>query len=210
MTGLIFVIYSNRKIKDQRLYDLPEEEDVGKSAAYNKELREKLIKYFCLSASQTRDILKEYDEDRIKENLKYVEEKYDRGLINDIGPYTIKAIKEDYRLQRSFFDVEKDEKEKQKQHEDALKRLSERLEDEYRSLRASEAEKLKKTLSEAEIEQIEAMVNSKLQEKGQDGIGRKIFFRIAMEDYLAKRSGLESFEEWRKNNKYFECKQCNL
>ncbi len=197
VTGLTFVIYRKKEEPAENLWEVPEEAELEKSGISNKELYEKLVKYFCLSNAQAQEIVKKYDTERIEENLSYVEDKYNKSLISDIAPYTIKAIKEDYRLQRSLFDIEKEEKEQEQEKRNALQRLSERLEEEYRSLKVSAAKKMRESLSEAEISQIEAMVEQDLEKKGQTGIGKDLFFRLGMEEHLARKAGLPAFTEWR-------------
>ena len=66
----------------------------------------------------------EYEENpqRVMANLAYVEKRYKKGEIEKIGPYTVKAIEENYNDQLSLFEVEKQAEEAKKEALAAEKR----------------------------------------------------------------------------------------
>jgi plasmid replication initiation protein len=162
----------------------------------NLELYERLQQYFCLSPAQARDILSNYQEDNIIENLNHVERRYEKGEIKDIGAYTLKAVKENIRDQLSLFDVEKKQESERRKQVEAEKQRQERLESDYKAFRYNEVEKYKKTLPETELGQIEVAVSEEVKNKSKSGIGFKTFVRLELEKKLASLVGIPSFEDW--------------
>ena len=76
-----------------------------------KELYERMTKYFCLSDKQAKEILNSmFDLDQVEAILEMMERKVRRDEIkSNLGAYTYKALKEDYRPKRSFFEIEKEQ-----------------------------------------------------------------------------------------------------
>lgn len=195
--GLIFLIRSNKTHKQKQ--EASEELLISKIA--NKELYQKLKDYFCLSSAQIQKVLKEHDEDskRILDNLAYVENKYQRGEIKNIGAYTLKAIQENYSNQSSMFDIEKQENEEQERKKEAQKCRIDQLKENYDIYYKQEAEKARESLLEAKLEALKQEVWMVVKEKyGENGVGLNTFHRIILTDRLAKMAGALNFKEWKK------------
>ena len=129
VTGLIFFIQINNTQKQKP--ETPEELLILKTA--NKELYQKLQDYFCLSPVQAQMVLKKYDKDPecILNNLAYIERKYQKSEVGNIGAYTLKTIQENYNSQPSMFDIEKKQEEEQKRKKEAQERRIEQLKENY-------------------------------------------------------------------------------
>lgn len=194
--GLIFLIQSNKK--GQKKQDVSDELLVLKTA--NKELYQKLQSYFCLSSDQAEKVLKEYSKDpeRILDNIAYVEKKYQKREVENIGAYTLKAIQENYSSQPSMFDIEKQRKEEQKREKEAQERRIEQLKEGYDKYYRQEAKKVKEGLSGAKLEALDSEVWAAVKEKyRENSFGLKAFHRINLTDRLAKIAGVLDFEEWK-------------
>jgi hypothetical protein len=94
------------------------------------------------------------DLDQVEDILGMVERKTKRDEILNIGAYTFKALKEDYRPKKSLFIIEK-EQEAQNRKEREIKEakekeIIERLFQEYRSYKQKETDEYIFTLSEKE------------------------------------------------------------
>ncbi|MCE5251369.1 replication initiation protein, partial [bacterium] len=122
VVGIVFRIYPNRQQQPDELPD---------SLTTRTDIRQRLREYFCLSESQASDIIERYDEDRILANLAYVEVKQKQGAVKNIGAYTLKAIEEDYRIQKSRFDTDKERERRNNAAREAQKRLSQVRERDY-------------------------------------------------------------------------------
>ena len=199
VSGIVFHIQNNRRKKAAQE---PEEKQDTDSKAANPELNQRLREYFCLSENQAEEVLRRFSKDRILENLAYVEDKQKKDLIDNIGPYTFKAINDDYRLQISLFDVEKEEKEAQQRKKQIEEELSEKLNKDYEKYRKGEVAKIKKGLPEAEIKEIESSLKEELKEKyGKDNIALKKLIEVGVTKRLAERAGVIGREEWIKQQK---------
>ena len=190
--GLIFLIQSN-KAQQQKQDDL-------KQQTADKELYQKLQDYFCLSPIQIQEVLKEYDKnpERILDNLAYVENKYQKGEVENIGAYTLKAIHENYSSQPSMFDIEKQEKENQEREKEAQERRTEQLKEDYDRYYRQEAKRARDGLTEAQLKELDSEVWTAVKEKyGKNRFGLKAFHRINLTDRLAKIAGALNFEEWK-------------
>jgi len=197
VVGIIFRIKQNTPKRGKTAA-----KEIEGAQIINPELYDRLQSYFCLSAGQAQEILNKYDEERISQNLAYVEDKKKRGLIENIGPYTLKAIHEDYRQQMSLFEVEEKEKKAQDQKKEAEKRLLERLDEDFSKYRREEVETFKKSLSQAKLKALEGGVKEKLAAKyGNRSLGLKKLIEIELTKNLAKMAGLPSREEWIENEK---------
>ena len=165
------------------------------------ELAQRLRDYFCLSQSQAQDIIERYDEERIKANLAYVEDKLKQGAVKNIGPYTLKAIEEDYRIQKSRFELDKEQSLLASEAQEAQKRHSENREREYDIFRRNMIETFKKGLSEAKFQKIKDEVRREVIEKY--GEGNPMFeklLEIAVNNRLAKLAAIPSIETWSKSD----------
>jgi plasmid replication initiation protein len=165
------------------------------------ELYERLQKYFCLSPPQAQEVLNTYDEKYVLENLAYVENKNKKGKIKNIGAYTIKALKEDYRNQKSQFEIDKEDAIKKQQKEKSQKELEEKQQIEYAKYKRNKADEYRKKLSHQELQLIkeECQKQAEIESEGNEFLF-KFLMRTKMEDYLAQKTGVLPFEEWQKLN----------
>ena len=136
--------------------------------AENEHLYDRLQDYFCLSADKAQEIITTYSQERIFKNLAYVEERYKEGKIKEIGPYTIKAIEEDYNPQRSLFDIEKEQQKRAKKAAEKEKQLHEELKLKYDEYRAEKIKEYKKHFTKEDIELIEKSIAAEEEKKQQN------------------------------------------
>ncbi|MFA5261455.1 MAG: replication initiation protein [Candidatus Omnitrophota bacterium] len=187
--GIVFNIVSKGKEPDETPATLTD----------RNELKERLHDYFCLSESQAEDIIERYDEDHIMANLAYVEEKQKQGAVKNIGPYTLKAIEEDYRIQKSRFETNKDQERQNSVALEAQKRLLESREREYGIFRRNMIETFRKGLPEAKFQRVKDEVRDEV--IGRYGEGNPMFpklLEIAIKNRLAKLAAIPSLEVWSK------------
>jgi plasmid replication initiation protein len=188
--GVVFNIVSNK----QRQPD-----EIPKTLSERNELKERLHDYFCLSESQAEDVIERYDEDHITANLAYVEEKQKQGAVKNIGPYTLKAIEEDYRIVKSRFELDKEQQRLASEAHEAKKRLQESREREYGIFRRNMIETFRKGLPEAKFQRVKDEVRYEVISKY--GEGNPMFeklFEIAVNKRLAKLAAIPPFEVWSK------------
>ena len=164
-------------------------------------LYQRLIDYFLINASDAIDLIEKYSDSRILANLEYVAHQHRGGKIKNIAPYTLKAIREDYRLQKSLFDKEAEDKAQEKQKQAKEKVLQEQLEIKYQQYRHAVIDKYKETISEKDLAEIkkEAAKNFDRQHKPQKGrrrIGKNFFVGVEVEARIAKMAGVPPFETW--------------
>jgi len=189
--GIVFSIVPKRKEPDETPATLTD----------RNELKERLHDYFCLSESQAEDIIERYDEDHITANLAYVEEKQKHGAVKNIGPYTLKAIEENYRIQKSRFETDKEQSLLASKAQEAKKRLSEEREHEYGIFRRNMIETFRKGLSEVKFQRVKDEVRYEVISKY--GEGNPMFeklLEIAINNRLAKLAAIPSFEVWGKSD----------
>jgi len=195
VVGLVFRIQKNTA--DKKKKSPGNEKETAETDDLNTEISQRLKDYFCLSPGQVEEVLTKFSEERILQNLAYVEEKQKKGLIENIGPYTFKAICEDYRLQMSLFDVEEQEKEVKKRKTEAEKELLERLDREFDKYRRTEVNKFKKSLSKAELAKTEASLKEDTVKRyGKNNIAIKKLTELALLKDLAEKAGVLSRKEW--------------
>jgi len=165
------------------------------------DLYQRLIDYFLINATDALDIIEKYPESRILANLEYVTHHHRSGKIKNIAPYTLKAIKEDYRLQGSLFEKEAEKEYLKKREELHRKDRQEQLEIMYRRYRQSEIDKYREALSGKELGSIKKEAEKEFDakyppQKGKRRIGRKWFVRVQMNARIAKKAGVPTIEEW--------------
>ncbi len=188
--GIVFVISKNKQQQPKT---------VNTSVIINGkvELAQRLRDYFCLSESQAQDIIERYDEERIKANLAYVEDKLKQGAVKNIGPYTLKAIEEDYRIQKSRFELDKEQSLLASKAQEAKKRLSEEREREYGIFRRKMIETFRKGLPEAKFKRVEDEVRPEVIEKyGESNPMFEKLLEIAVNNRLGKLAAIPPFENW--------------
>ena len=188
VVGIVFVI--SKKRQQQASQETDSIDDM-------EELTELLHEYYCLSSTQARDIVERFNEDRIRANLAYVENKHKQGAIKNIGAYTLKAIEEDYRIQKSRFELDKEQKRKTSASKEAQKRRSEARERDYGIFRRNMIETFRKGLTEVKFKRIEDEVRSEVAEKyGEDNPMQKKLVEIALKHKLGKLAAIPSLEDW--------------
>ncbi len=191
VVGIVFVISKKRQ-----------QQTIAKTDYHDnkKEITDQLHEYYCLSPAQARDIIERYDEDRIRANLTYVEEKQKQGTIKNIGAYTLKAIEEDYRIKKSQFELDKEQNRQASVEREAKKRLSESRERDYGIFRRNMIETFRKGLSEAKFNRVENEVRQEVTEKhGDDNPMQEKLVEIAINHKLAKLAAIPSLEVWNKS-----------
>ena len=70
-----------------------------------------LLDEFGITLNVAVKLLGNYDEFQIVENLEVVRQAHKKGQVSSLSGYTVKAIKDDYRLNNSPVLKEKEEKE---------------------------------------------------------------------------------------------------
>lgn len=190
VVSIKFVIKANNNVKK----DKPKERE--NLEGVNPELYLRLQSFFCLSSAQARKILKNYDEIYILEHLAMIEHEYQDGKVKKLAPYTLKALKEDFRPKKSAFDQEKEEQKKQRQNEARNKEKLDQLQIEYDQAIKKEAARLIEGLSEKEInERIGRFEEEKIfPNHGIVGIYRErglksAMFRSQFESFLVRMEG---------------------
>jgi plasmid replication initiation protein len=164
------------------------------------EIRQRLTEQFCLSEKQADQIIKDFNAERITKNLEYVENKYKDGSVNNIGPYTLKAIEENYIIKKSQFEIEKERQKLVRKKEEERKLLAEKLKQDYEKYRSEKIDNYKETIPAEELTSIENTLRVKIEKEKKPRFGLDIFVRLAVENHLEELAGVVSFEEWKKNN----------
>ncbi len=167
----------------------------------NPELYITLKEYYCLSSEQAKDVidLHEKQPERINDNLEYVKRQYKEKKVDNIGPYTLKAIKENWKTATTLFDkAEKEEAEKQKVIK-LEKEFREKLKEEYNRIIKEKADEYQNDLTENEIEEEREKI---LQDLNKTNTGHKYgiktLVRLNLEKHFARLSGLPEYDEWEK------------
>jgi len=188
--GLTFVIKPNIKTK------APEEAG-NFDAEKDRALYERLTKYFCLSPKKAREIIKNYSADRLEENLAYVENEYKKGKIETIGPYTVKAIKENYKAQKSLFETEKLKAKEARKAEEKQKQQEEQNQIDYTKYWNSEVSQQRENLSEQDLNKIQIEAEEELSKTtSKRHVGYNFMLQHIIDKIIAQRAGLPSYEDW--------------
>lgn len=127
VVGIYFFIESNHRVTP---YD-----DIDEIETLNIDLYKRLQDFFCLTPKQARIVMKSKEEKELLENLAYAEKKYRNGEVKELGPYTLKIIKENIKIQGSLFDYDNKRKEEKKRKEQDRVQQVEKISDwqkEYR------------------------------------------------------------------------------
>jgi len=166
----------------------------------NPELYRRLRDDFRLSDTQARKIISSHDENYISENLAYVEEQYKKGNIRNIGPYTLKALREDFRQRKTRFDTEKDQKAAEEHLRHVRKEIESSFQHNYERYRLGEIKKFRESLPQAELERTENDIREQVDRKykGNSPSVQRLNFRMTLNEYLTEQAGVLSFEEWKK------------
>jgi plasmid replication initiation protein len=190
VVGVYFFIKPNCKKQEP---ELPEPEE---SENLNIDLYLRLQKHFCLSTDQAREALKMRSEEDLLQNMAYVEMKYKKGEVDNIGAYAWRIINGNIKAQMSIFDIEKDKKKKKAEKEEAEKRRQESLESEYREYKGRKVEEYKTKIEAGKLAELEADVEKEIKEQGKIKFGVVTFIRHEVDKRLAEMAGIPSLEEW--------------
>ena len=90
---------------------------------------------FCLSERQAAGVYKRFPDTYISEILDVVESDFKSGKVNNLAPYTLRALEDDFRTRKSSFEIEQEKKkelarlelERRRQAEDDYKNLKEKF-----------------------------------------------------------------------------------
>jgi len=197
---LKFEIHPNFN-KPHQIIEPPKVEKVKNSPLYQQ-----LTEYFCLNPKSALEIINNYPESQILENIEYVKHQQGKGKIKDIAPYTIKAIQENYKLQLSLFDTEKQAAQREKINQEIEQEKEEDLKKEYYQYRFDEINKYQDSLSDEELDQINLECQQKVEkEKGKKGrSSSKMYIKIEKERYFVSQAGILDFENWKVLKKVIE------
>ncbi|NOR24046.1 MAG: RepB family plasmid replication initiator protein [Desulforhopalus sp.] len=92
----------------------------------NQDLLKTLLDEFGITLNVAVKLLENYDEFQIVENLEVVRQAHKKGQVSSLSGYTVKAIKDDYRLNNSPVLKEKEEKKKRRKLAEELKEKEEK------------------------------------------------------------------------------------
>jgi plasmid replication initiation protein len=92
----------------------------------NQDLLKTLLDEFGITLNVAVKLLGNYDEFQIVENLEVVRQAHKKGQVSSLSGYTVKAIKDDYRLNNSPILKEKEEKNRKKKLAEELKAKEEK------------------------------------------------------------------------------------
>jgi plasmid replication initiation protein len=194
---LKFEIQPNHN-KPHKIIQPPKVEKVKNSPLYQQ-----LTEYCCINPKVALEIINTYPEKQIIENIEYVKHQHSSGKIKDIAPYTLKAIKDNYKLQLSLFDTEKQKNQSEKREQDIEQQKEEDLKTEYILYRFDVIQKYQDSLTEEELNQIaiecQLKVDKENCEKGR--AAKKMFFKIEKEKYFIAQADILDFEKWKISKK---------
>ena len=92
----------------------------------NQDLLKTLLDEFGITLNVAVKLLENYDEFQIVANLEVVRQAHKKGQVSSLSGYTVKAIKDDYRLNNSPVLKENGEKNKRKKLAEELKEKEEK------------------------------------------------------------------------------------
>lgn len=164
----------------------------------NPNIYQILIDFYCISPNDAFRICKEYQSSQIEANLEYVKHKYNDGKINDIGAYTIKAIKEDYRLQRSLFEDRK----KEKAIDDQEEKNEEKYKIDYEYFKRSRIDDIKSSMPEDDLKRIIRSAEDQYNREyptvaGKRRFGKKGHIAILVNQVIEDRHKIPAYDEWK-------------
>lgn len=192
-----FIILSSNKEKKDTLKENDIETPLQAELA---QIKKKLVEHFCLSEKQADKIIEDFDIERIIKNLEYVEIKYKAGLVNNIGPYTLKAIEENYFIKKSQFEIDKEKEEMIRKEKEKEKTREENIRKDYAKYRSSKIDEYIKTIPVEELQSIENTIRIKIEKENKYKFGLNTFVRIAVQNHLAELSGVQNFDQWKDKN----------
>ena len=180
--------------------EIPEPPKVEKIKSTN--LYQRLIDYFCVNAKDAIKVLNKHPESQILENLAYVEHQHNKGKIQNLGPYTLKAIKDDYKLQLSLFDKEKEVEKRKNQQKDEEQQKQNNLKRLYVEYRRNKIDEFKKSILPDDLKKLQAQCKEGvIKKRGENQIGFAGFVRIEFENCVAERENILKFDEWAAEHK---------
>lgn len=93
---------------------------VAEAKKNDETIKDKLLNFCKISGVAVDQILEKYDHDQLAENIKYIESESKRGVVKNIAPYSVNAIRNDFRIGES-------EKPEKKEESGEIKTLRENL-----------------------------------------------------------------------------------
>jgi plasmid replication initiation protein len=161
----------------------------------NQQLFNTLTTEFGISNNKAVEILKTKDEFYIDEVLNCVRQQIEAGNVKNTPAYTVKALEEDYRRQKSKDEIDKEQKQQRKKQAQEAKKIIENLKTEFDQQSKTQIEKFLNDLDESrkaqlvkdfekdKIENSNNFIKRNYQKKGLESHGNQLLFRA----YLAKR-----------------------
>jgi len=163
----------------------------------NTNLYQRLIDYFCINAKDAIKVLNEHQESQILENLAYVEHQRKKGKIQNLGAYTLIAIKNNYKFQMGMFDKEEEESRKKKQQKDEERQKQNNLKRLYVEYRRNKINEFKESISPGDLKKLQTQCKeTTIKKRGKNQIGFAGFVRYEMENCIAERTNILKFDEW--------------
>ncbi len=171
----------------------------------NPELYIKLKDYYCLQPKDAIEVidLHEKQPERINANLEYVKIQHKAGKVKSVAPYTLQAIKENWKTERTLWDNEEIEQTRKQKIAKLEKEFKENLKTEYTKAVREKADEYQMELAEIEIEDIRDKIVKEIKDdhkkKGRKQVfGLNLLTRLALEKHFADLAGFPLFEEWEK------------
>jgi hypothetical protein len=178
----------------------------------NQELFQVLMSDFGIYKNKAIKILKTYDEFYIREVLTAVQEQIKAGKVKNIPAFTVKAIEEDFRKKKTSFEMEKEEKKRQKDKKAEEQRIIEKLtvafEEEKdkkfkKAIKAMTAEKEEAFIRQFEKEALDQnkFLKEQYKRKGMEGTFIKTSYLFFLQEKILSKNDLD-FMQYAKKRGY--------
>jgi hypothetical protein len=168
----------------------------------NQELFNTLINEFGVSNGKAIEILKTKDEFYIYEVLDVVRNQIEDGKVRKIPAFTVRALEKDYRAKKSKYELDKEQKEKQKikvkENQELIENLKrefnvrcrEKTERAFEGLSENEKDRLVKKFENEIISTSNDFIKRSYKRNGIQSAGVKPFFRGFLAEELLEK------EDW--------------
>jgi len=168
----------------------------------NQELFQVLMSDFGIYKNKAIKILKTYDEFYIREVLTAVQDQIKAGKVKNIPAFAVKAIEEDFRKKKTSFEMEKEEKKRQKDKKAEEQRIIEKLtvafEDEKdkkfkKAIKAMTAEKEEDFIRQFEKEALDQnkFLKEQYKRKGMEGTFIKTSYLFFLQEKILSKNDLD-------------------
>ncbi|MCK5521420.1 MAG: replication initiation protein [Candidatus Marinimicrobia bacterium] len=175
-------------------------------AMTNIPLYRELQDYYCLTPKQAKETLKIWDEnfEKIEENLKYIKKQIKKGVVKNIGAYTMKIITENIQEQSSMFHEKEKQKKQEKKQYEAEKNINKELMNQYEKEGEKAFQKHQIHLSSDQLEEINNDVDKAVKKKmakqpGKKKFGAQLFTHQEFKKKILKLIEFPDFETWQKS-----------